>query len=129
MNSTGLFMKTELCSAGSVGSNPPWLTNERCERFRSLVTLMNIYLVLPVSTAVCEKGFSTMKRIKSDWRTSLSSVQLQRLLFLSVEGPKLQNFNAGLVVEKWWTCSKRQRRPGFNPWESRRCRSEDTEDE
>lgn len=64
-----------------------------------MVTLLRIYLVLPVSTAVCERGFSTMKRIKSDWRTSLSSVQLQRLIFLSVEGPKLQDFDAGLVVD------------------------------
>ncbi|XP_073716873.1 zinc finger protein 862-like [Misgurnus anguillicaudatus] len=102
--------------------------DERCERFRSLVTLLKIYLVLPVSTAVCERGFSAMKRVKSDWRTSLNSVQLHRLLFLSIEGPKLQDFDAGLVVERWWTCSQRQRRPGFNPWESRR-RSEDTEDE
>lgn len=58
-----------------------------------------MYLVLPVSTAVCERGFSTMKWIKSDWRTSLISVQLHRLLFLSVEGPKLQDFDAGLVVD------------------------------
>ncbi|XP_035859042.1 uncharacterized protein LOC116038584 [Sander lucioperca] len=101
-------------------------SDERCERFRSLVTLLRVYLVLPVSTAVCERGFSTMTQIKSDWRTSLSSVQLQRLIFLSVEGPKFEDFDAGLVVERWWTCSQRQCRPGFNPWESRH-RSEDTE--
>ncbi|KAJ8014476.1 hypothetical protein DPEC_G00040630 [Dallia pectoralis] len=97
---------------------------------RSAVPMRDTFLNIlkSVSTAVCERGFSTMKRIKSDWRTSLSSVQLQRLLFLSVEGPKLQNFDAGLVVERWWTCSKRQRRPGFNPWESRRCQSEDTDE-
>lgn len=61
----------------------------RGEMVQFLVTLRTVYLVLPVSTAVCERRFSTVKHIKSGWRTSLSSVQLQRLLFLSVEGNSL----------------------------------------
>ena len=47
---------------------------------------MEVYLVLPMSTAVCEpmstavceRGFSAVKRIKSDWRNSLNSSQLKR---------------------------------------------------
>ncbi|KAJ8352153.1 hypothetical protein SKAU_G00236290 [Synaphobranchus kaupii] len=41
-------------------------SEERQEQFKSLVPLMKVYLILPISTAVCERGFSTMKRVKTD---------------------------------------------------------------
>lgn len=77
---------------------------------------MEVYLILPVSTAVCERGFSAMKRVKTDWRSSLSALQLQRLLFLSIEGPPPEHFDAEAAVQHWWQSSQRRRRPGFNPW-------------
>ncbi|KAK1903737.1 Zinc finger protein 862 [Dissostichus eleginoides] len=54
-------------------------SEERRAMFRCLCHLMEIYMVLPVSTAVCERGFSTMKRVKTDCRSSLTTAQLQRL--------------------------------------------------
>jgi hypothetical protein len=31
--------------------------------------LIETVLVLPISSAICERGFSAVKRIKSDWRS------------------------------------------------------------
>ena len=40
-------------------------------RFPTILKLAEIVLVIPMSTAICERGFSALKRIKSDWRSSL----------------------------------------------------------
>ncbi|KAF3840384.1 hypothetical protein F7725_019101 [Dissostichus mawsoni] len=100
---------------------------ERRAMFRCLCHLMEIYMVLPVSTAVCERGFSTMKRVKTDWRSSLTTAQLQRLMFISIQGPALEDFDAASAAQRWWTSSLRRRRPGFNPWSSRERGDEEDE--
>ncbi len=38
------------------------------KKFRCLGVLVEIYLTMAISTVVCERGFSCLKRIKSDWR-------------------------------------------------------------
>ncbi|KAK5930692.1 hypothetical protein CgunFtcFv8_026910 [Champsocephalus gunnari] len=90
---------------------------ERCKQYKGLSILFEIYLVLAVNTAVCERGFSCMKRVKNDWRSCLGTEQLSRLMFSSIEGPSMDNFDAAGAVEKWWTSGNRARRPGFNPWQ------------
>ena len=35
---------------------------------KSLLSLIDLILTLPASTAECERGFSAMKRVKLDWR-------------------------------------------------------------
>ncbi|KAH3893531.1 hypothetical protein DPMN_017678 [Dreissena polymorpha] len=40
------------------------------ETFKNEIMLVEIILCIPVSSAVCEIGFSAMARIKSDWRAS-----------------------------------------------------------
>ena len=40
--------------------------------FQTLCKLVCIPLVFPVSNAIVERSFSAMRRIKSDWRSSLS---------------------------------------------------------
>ncbi|XP_034054195.1 E3 SUMO-protein ligase KIAA1586-like [Gymnodraco acuticeps] len=90
---------------------------ERCKQYKGLSILFEIYLVLAVNTTVCERGFSCMKRVKNDWRSCLGTEQLSRLMFSSIEGPSMDNFDAAGAVEKWWTSGNRARRPGFNPWQ------------
>ena len=46
--------------------------------FNHILQLVHITLLYPLSTSVCERGFSNMKRIKSDWRCSLYTKSLQR---------------------------------------------------
>lgn len=60
-----------------------------------------------------------MKRIKADWRANLNIPSLQRLMFLAIEGPRPEQFNAEMAVHQWWTSSKQGRRPGYTAWDSR----------
>eukprot|EP00914_Ancora_sagittata_P032070 GHVO01064979.1.p1 GENE.GHVO01064979.1~~GHVO01064979.1.p1 ORF type:complete len:102 (-),score=20.79 GHVO01064979.1:421-726(-) len=57
-----------------------------------------------------------MKRIKSDWRSSLKTPSLQRLMFLSIEGPPDNTINFDDIVLKWYNESKRSTQPGFTAW-------------
>ena len=52
-----------------------WATVNRRHQHCCPDLLAVIYLVLslPASTADCDRGFSTMKMVKSDWRSSLLS--------------------------------------------------------
>ncbi len=48
-----------------------------------------------------------MKRIQSDWRSSLSPTQLQRLMLVAIKGPSEDDFKAEEVVERWINSGKR----------------------
>ncbi len=61
---------------------------------QNILHLVHIMLVLPVSAAVCERGFSAQKRIKSDTSASLHSDTVEDLIRISVEGPSLEDFDA-----------------------------------
>ncbi|KAF3852049.1 hypothetical protein F7725_005404 [Dissostichus mawsoni] len=74
----------------------------RPEQFPHMQMIVEILLVFPMSTSCCERGFSCMKRIKSDWRGSLSNQMLNSLLRISLHGPEVEDYNAEQAVEKWW---------------------------
>ena len=57
--------------------------------YPTLSKLADITLTLPVSTAHVERGFSTMKRMKTDLRNRLK----KKTLRLSSEGPSLEMFD------------------------------------
>ena len=59
--------------------------------YPNLSKLCSISLVLPVSTADCKRGFSTLKQIKTVPRNRLSTTTLNRLIQISTEGPNLMN--------------------------------------
>nr|XP_057918161.1 zinc finger protein 862 [Doryrhamphus excisus] len=88
------------------------------DRFPNILILVEIILVLPLSTSVCERGFSFMKRVKSDWRASLTTEMLRRLLFIAIEGPSLHAFDASLSFDMWLTGGKRRRRYVYGEAES-----------
>eukprot|EP00064_Thunnus_orientalis_P011109 superscaffoldBa00001571_g11139 len=47
-----------------------------------------------------KRGFSAMKCIKSDWRSKLSVNTLTRQLFISLEGPDMEQFNSMSAVDR-----------------------------
>lgn len=51
---------------------------------KSFTHLFEIVQVLPMATAVCECGFSTLKRGKNDWRSRLSTNTLKKLAKSSI---------------------------------------------
>lgn len=76
-----MFGAWDLC-----GGEPEWF-----EGFPCLIHLWQIILVMPASTAVCERGFSKLNRIKNDDRSRLSLDTLDVLMFLSLSAPHALN--------------------------------------
>ena len=69
--------------------------------FPNLHKLAVIALVIPMSSADCERGFSALKRIKTRLRNRLSNRILNHLLTISIEGPKLEEFDFERAADIW----------------------------
>ncbi|XP_073719911.1 zinc finger protein 862 isoform X2 [Misgurnus anguillicaudatus] len=69
------ILKTELYTAGFSQETfeKTWPTVNRMLRHRcpDVLDLFNALLTIPATTADCERGFSVMKQVKSDWRSRL----------------------------------------------------------
>ena len=70
-------------------------------------------LVIPISSAQCERGFSAQRRIKSDVRSSLHVSTTEDLIRINMEGPELEVFDPTPAVVKWFNSGQRARRPNF----------------
>ena len=66
--------------------------------FPNLTKLATIGLLLPVSSVDCERGFSTLSRVKTKLRNRLSNKVLNYLLMISIEGPPPVIFLSKLLV-------------------------------
>ena len=79
--------------------------------YPNLSTSASIALILPVSTADCERAFSTMKRVKTELQNRMSTKtlnQLLQILQIHIEGPKLEEFNFDKAVDTWGKMKNRR---------------------
>lgn len=67
---------------GGLKKHAMWqvMFNDFTERFCNILMLIEILLVLPVSTACCERGFRCMSRIKTQYKARLDPLTLDSLL-------------------------------------------------
>ena len=87
------------------------LTNDDLQRrFGNISHIFILFLCIPSSSAVVERGFSAMKRIKSDWRTCLSAEMIDRLMAISICGPSVADYDPYVAVNRWLQAAKRTRR-------------------
>jgi hypothetical protein len=82
-----LFLKTNR-HIRRMKHNELWqkITNDDDERkeYQNILTMVHLTLIYPLSTACCERGFSTMKRVKSDWRNKLQ-VSLNNFIITRIQ--------------------------------------------
>ena len=90
---------------GTVCHGPGWQ-----EEFGNILQLFDIALVLPLSTTNVERGFSTTKWIKRDWRSKLSTITLSQLMDISIQGPDIHEYNCLRALQRWWEEGQRQRK-------------------
>ena len=83
------------------------------EKFRNILMLIEIILVIPTSSAICERGFSAMKKIKTDWRAGLQSEMIDNLMAISLSGPPIEEYDCSRALSLWWNGGQRKRRPQF----------------
>ena len=81
------------------------------DRFRNIMKVINIILTIPVSSSSCERGFSCVKRVKSDWRSNLTTSMMNHLLTISIEGPDMEEYHCERALQMWWDGARR--RPNF----------------
>jgi len=72
-----------------------------CAAGQKLKKLMNLLSVYPISSAVCERGFSQMNLQQTSLRNSLCVETLSSLLMISVNGPPLVHWNPRRYVLSW----------------------------
>ena len=73
-----------------------------------LSKLACIALILPISTAECERSFSAMKRVKTELRNRLITTTLDHLLRISISGPDLKDYDFDRAVDEWGAMRNRR---------------------
>ncbi len=63
--------------------------------------LAQVCLCIPLSTADCERAFSTMKRIKTRLRSQLKNKTLNNCMRISMEGSSLEYFDFDKSLHTW----------------------------
>lgn len=71
------------------------------DMFPNLGKLCAVALILPMSTADCERGFSALNRIKTDLRNRLSCKILNALMTISIEAPERDEFPFERTCSIW----------------------------
>ena len=84
------------------------------ERYKSIARLINILRVLPFSNALVERCFSTMRKIKTDWRASLNTSTLDILIRIKKMGPPVDVFAPTKAVDVFF--GRKPRRTGVQPY-------------
>ena len=85
---------------------------------QNILHLVDILLVLPISSAQCERGFSAQKRLKSSLRSCLHVSTTEDLIRITTEGPSLELFDPTKCAENCLSAGKRSRRPNYKSWPS-----------
>ncbi|XP_053403221.1 uncharacterized protein LOC128558319 [Mercenaria mercenaria] len=89
-----------------------WMSYE--EKYPNPFTLVSLLLALPSSSVDAERGFSKMKNLKTDWRSSLTDSHLSNQLLIAAEGPAVLDFDPDEAIRYWEDTSLRTRRPFAN---------------
>ena len=79
------------------------------EKFRYISALLEISMVMPWSTASCERGFSALNLIKTSHRSCLQHDSMDDLLHISVNCPPINKFSTDEAIELWWTAAEKKR--------------------
>ena len=90
------------------------------DRFKNIILVLMIVLLIPIHTSEVERGFSLMNRVKQDWRARLTTPHLNELMRISLLGPACNEFEPMEAIRLWWQGGRRARRPQIQPHGPRR---------
>ena len=69
--------------------------------FKNILVVVELCFAMPVSSSVVERCFSTLKQIKTDMRSSLTTETLEGLIRISIESPPTESFDVTPAMEAW----------------------------
>ena len=96
---------------------------------KNILLIVSLCLLLPLSTSICERGFSAMNRLKSDSRSRLLPKSVSELMNICLNGVSLANYDSTSAVNAWYKSAMRQRRPFASCHRFHKCPSGEMEDE
>lgn len=99
------------------------------ERFRNVLVLLTLVLLVPIHTSELERGFSMMNRIKHDWRANLSTPNLNALMRVCLLGPPPGEYEPMKSIRLWWQAGRRPRRPYTQPYGPRERHNKAADDD
>ena len=76
--------------------------------FPNIGKLLRLYVLIPQSEAVVERGFSKMKLIMTDKRTRLEPESLDFLMRISYNSEPLSTEEVNAVIDVWKTSRSRR---------------------
>ena len=98
------MLKTAVLEAFLVSSDITWLQVNR--RFRNeyphVLNFYDLILTIPATSAACERGFTHMKLVKSQQRSSLKEDIVSDCLMIKLEGDSIKDFNPDASIQYWF---------------------------
>ena len=92
---------------------------EMNERYKgqvpNILSLVDLVLALPASTAECERGFSTMGVMKTQYRVRLSSRSMTAIMSVKMLSKDISEFDPTAAIHYWNSSGSRSRRPWIQP--------------
>ena len=83
------------------------------EVFRRLmsevITLLRIYLTVPVSTATAERTFSTLRRTKTYLRTTMGQVRLNSAMLCTTHRERVDQLDTRAIAQQFVAANDRRR--------------------
>ena len=76
-----------------------------------ILSTIDLILSIPATSVECERGFSTMRRIKTEWRNQLNRSTLNDLMRIYLEGPDIVDFDPTPAIQPWFLAGVRKRCP------------------
>ena len=86
----------------------------------NLIGLVDIVLCLSVTSVECERGFSVMRKTKSDWRNCLSDKALTDQMRVMLVGKDIESYDPDAAVKLWLNASARPRRMNVKTYRKRK---------
>jgi hypothetical protein len=90
-----------------------WADINKChaDEFGNILRLIDLVLTIPASSAECERGFSAMRGIKTDWRNALNCETVSDLMTVLFDTPAVGQYDPMNAIVYWSNSGPRSRRP------------------
>jgi len=78
------------------------------EMFSEIVRLLRLYLTIPVTTATAERSFSSLRRIKTYLRSTMTEQRLNNILLLHAHKEMMDALNLTEIARLFVSCNARR---------------------
>ena len=114
-----MLMKNDYSSTTMQQVLKHFCTNQSLrDMYPQLTKLATIGALIPVSTAECERAFSSLNRIKTELRNRLKTSTFDFLMRISIEGPPLAEFDFERAADIWGGMRNRRLSVGHSSYSS-----------